>query len=188
MPHTNLSAKDKQAILAIARHAIQFGLQYQQPPVVELEKYSSNLSLPTGAFVTLTESNQLRGCQGEVITEKPILQLIADAAFDAAFNDSRFPRVNHLEEPVLHISISILSELSSIQAETESSLIEQIKQGIDGVYLEYDQHISEFLPDVWERFYDKSDFINQLKLKAKLKSDFWSPKLKFYKFKTIIID
>lgn len=188
MPSINLSLKDRKVLLDTARHAIQYGLTYQKSPALELEKYSSRLREHAASFVTLKESNQLRGCIGSLKAYQPLIQDVADHAFSAAFEDHRFPPVNAIEEPLMHISISILSAPKDICFSSEKDLLQQIRIGVDGLILNYKNTTATFLPAVWEQLTTPELFLSQLKLKAGLEADFWHQSIKISRYTCEYID
>lgn len=188
MSSIELNQKDKQSILKVARHSIQYGLTYQRPPVLELETYSQHLQEIAASFVTLKETNKLRGCIGTLEAYQPLIQDVAEHAYAAAFNDPRFPPVNAIEEPMLHISISILSSPEPMNFESESDLLSQIKPGEDGLVLEYHNRKGTFLPSVWAQIHSSDEFLRSLKLKAGLSEDFWSDEISVKRYGTIVID
>ncbi len=188
MPSTKLTLKDKKTLLDTARHAIQYGLIYHTAPKMELAKYSSNLQALGASFVTLKENNQLRGCIGSLTAYQALIQDVAEHAFLAAFNDHRFPPVNHLEEPLIHISISILSPSKPIIFTSQQDLISKLNPGSDGLILEYKEYKGTFLPSVWQQLPTAKEFLNQLKIKAGLSENFWSDEMKISRYYCDVID
>lgn len=188
MPSINLTLKDRKILLETARHAIQYGLIYHKPPILELEKYSVRLQENGASFVTLKESNQLRGCIGTLEVYQPLIQDVADHAFSAAFKDHRFSPVNAIEEPLMHISISILSSASEMTFNSEKDLLQQLRVGVDGLILNYQNATATFLPVVWEQLKTPELFLAQLKIKAGLKRDFWHSDIKFSRYTCEHID
>ncbi|MCW8880042.1 MAG: AmmeMemoRadiSam system protein A [Kangiellaceae bacterium] len=188
MPSSKITLKDKKIILDTARHAIQYGLTYQRPPILELETYPKELQENAATFVTLKETNRLRGCIGTIEAYQPLIQDVAEHAYAAAFNDPRFPPVNSIEEPMLHISISLLSTPEELKASSEQELIEKIRPDVDGVILKYKQHKGTFLPSVWEQIKTPEEFVHKLKLKAGLAENFWSDELTIATYQTDVID
>ncbi len=182
------SLKCKQVLLNTARHSIQYGLVYQQAPQLELAQYSKEACANGASFVTLKEGNQLRGCIGTLEAFQPLIQDVAENTFKAAFQDPRFPPVSSLEEPLLHISISLLSAPQKMQIESEDDLLTQISPGKDGITLCYKTHRSTYLPSVWDQLPKSDDFINQLKIKAGLPANFWHKDIDFYQYRCEIID
>lgn len=188
MPSSKLTLKDKKTLLTTARHAIQYGLTYAKSPKLELEKYTPVLLEKGASFVTLTESNQLRGCIGTLEAYQPLIQDVADHAYAAAFKDPRFPPVKHIEEPLLHISISILSPAVPIDFNSEQDLISQLIPGEDGLILEYQNNKGTFLPSVWQQLKSPQTFLNHLKAKAGLNEDFWDEEIKVSRYTCVSID
>ena len=60
---------------------------------------SETLNREYGAFVTLTEGGDLRGCIGYTSPIKPLYMTVRDTATLAANRDPRFPRVSASELP-----------------------------------------------------------------------------------------
>ncbi|TQV76707.1 AmmeMemoRadiSam system protein A [Aliikangiella marina] len=188
MPFTKLTQKDKQIILQTARHAIQYGLTYSKAPILELNSYSETLQQIGACFVTLKETNQLRGCIGGLEAKQPLIQDVADHAFAAAFKDPRFPKVNPIEEPMIHISVSILMPAEAMTFSSEADCLNQLVPGEDGLVLRYNGFKATFLPTVWEQLPEPQSFINHLKKKAGLSESFWSDEIEISRYKTINID
>ena len=59
----------------------------------------------------------------------------------------------------------------------EVELLAQLRPGMDGLILHFHHYRATFLPAVWETLPDPYMFLTQLKLKAGLPLDFWSPEL-----------
>jgi len=188
MPFSKLTPKQKQTLLETARHAIQYGLTYHRYPRLELNNYPEPLTLDGASFVTLTETGKLRGCMGTLEPYQPLVQDVAEHAYAAAFKDPRFPPVNPLEEPMLHICVSILSEPEIITCKDEAELLQQLVVNEDGLILEFAGHRATFLPEVWQQLPQPEKFLRQLKLKAGLSEDFWDPQMTFKRYRTIVID
>lgn len=188
MPSSNLSLKDKKTILETARHAIQYGLTYQQKPVLTLDSYKQSLIEQRATFVTLKESGNLRGCIGSLKANQSLIQDVADHAYAAAFNDMRFPPITTREEPAIHISVSVLSSPSKVKFKSESDLLSQLVPGQDGIILTYRSIRSTFLPSVWEELNSPQAFMAHLKQKAGLAKDFWSSHISIERYYTDTIE
>jgi len=67
------------------------------------------LDRPLGAFVTLREGGQLRGCIGRFEPEIPVYEVIMEMAVAAATQDYRFSPVAERELDKLEYEISVLS-------------------------------------------------------------------------------
>lgn len=173
---------DKAVLLATARHAIQYGLQHGRPPVTETQDCSARLQEAGASFVTLTLHQQLRGCIGSLQARRPLIVDVADNAYAAAFRDPRFPPVNEAEVPELDYHISILHPAEPLQFSDEDDLLRQIRPQVDGLILEDQGHRGTFLPSVWNSLPEPRQFLQQLKRKAGLPTDYWSGTLKVWRY------
>jgi len=95
-----------------------------------------------GVFVTLTNHGKLRGCLGDIETNKPLYQSIQELAVAAASRDWRFNPVTQTELEDIEIEISILTKPRRINDWQEIIL------GKHGVIIERDGHKGVFLPQV----------------------------------------
>jgi len=185
MPSTNLlSPENRATLLEIARTSIHHGLRHRQPLEVVLEAYPQSLRELRATFVTLEKGGQLRGCIGALAAYQPLVQDVAAHAYAAAFEDPRFPEVRAEEFPVLEVHISVLSPPEPLHFASEDELLAQLRPGEDGLILHFRQHRGTFLPSVWEHLADPYVFLAQLKQKAGLPLDFWSPELRAERYTT----
>lgn len=178
------NTEQRHLLKEIAKASIENGLHHGQSLKVVLGTLPKKLTEPRATFVTLTKHHQLRGCIGTLEPYRPLAQDVADNSFAAAFLDSRFLPVcaNELDEISIHISILSLAE--RIPCHSESELRDQLRPNIDGLILDDGSHRATFLPSVWEALPNVTDFINRLKMKAGLPSDYWSNDLMAYRYTT----
>ncbi len=185
MPSTNLlSPENRATLLEVARASIQHGLRHRQPLDVNPGNYSEPLRVLRATFVTLEKSGQLRGCIGALAAYQPLVQDAAVHAYAAAFEDPRFPEVRMEEFPALDVHISVLSPPEPLHFASEDELLAQLRPGEDGLILHFRHHRGTFLPSVWEHLTDPYVFLAQLKQKAGLPLDFWSPELRVERYTT----
>ncbi len=83
-----LSHKDKRFLLNVARGAIKSELA-GEPFTLPAPPASPALHEHCGAFVTLHEHGQLRGCIGNFISPRPLYETVADMALSAAFHEKK---------------------------------------------------------------------------------------------------
>jgi len=193
MPSTDenrLSPQERQWLLQLARESIRYGTRHGKPPTVQLEKLPAAIKKIRATFVTLEEHGQLRGCIGSLEAHRPLAEDVVQNAFSAAFSDPRFPPVSEDEVDRLEIHISVLSPMEEIHFDSEKDLLEQIRPGVDGLVLEDGDgpHRGTFLPAVWESLPDKRDFLHHLKMKAGLPPDYWSDRLRVWRYSTEVIE
>ncbi|GIW96995.1 MAG: hypothetical protein KatS3mg111_0328 [Pirellulaceae bacterium] len=179
-----LTEEDRQTLLETARAAIRFGLVNKHMLPVDARGYPRTLQQEAATFVTLYRHGQLRGCIGTVVPVRPLIEDVAINAYHAAFDDPRFPPLRLEEFDAVRISISVLSPLMPMEFASEDDLLRQIRPGTEGLLLEYGSHRGILLPIVWKALPDRDLFWRQLKLKAGLPPDFWSPNLRVYRFTT----
>jgi len=181
--HT-LSADDRTTLLEVARASIQHGLRHGRALKVNPEDYPEPLRPVRATFVTLEIGGQLRGCNGALTAYQPLVQDVAAHAYAAAFEDPRFPELRSDEFPRLELFISVLSPPEALWAGSEEDLLAQLRPGVDGLILQFHRYRATFLPAVWESLPDPYVFLAQLKHKAGLPLDFWSPELRVERYTT----
>lgn len=137
------------------------------------------------SFVTLKLNDKLRGCIGSVYPTKPLILDIIDNAKNAGFEDPRFEPLTIDELERLEISVSILSSIEKIEFKDEKDLLSKIYP--HGIILVEQDKRAVYLPVVWEQLPDREIFLNSLKEKAGLPSNYFSRTLEVYKFSAISI-
>ena len=182
-----LSTKYQQQLMQIAQDSIAYGLENGQPLPINSLDYAPELQRQRATFVTLEIKQQLRGCIGMLEAVRPLVADIAENAFAAAFRDPRFPAVSIKEYPRLEIHLSILSPAEAMSFYSEEDLIRQLRPGIDGLIMQEGSHRGTFLPSVWETLAKPEEFLQHLKQKSGLASDYWSDSLKVSRYQCEII-
>ena len=129
----------------------------------------------------------MRGCIGSAVASRPLIVDVVQHAFNAAFRDWRFPRLDLLELEGLTLSVSVLTPPAPVGFTGEADLLAQLRPGVDGLIIEDAGRRSLFLPSVWEELPDSRQFLALLKLKAGLPADYFSPQLAASRFRTIEI-
>ena len=162
-----MSAEEKKELLKIARATVESYVQTGKLP--EFSPASAALRRPLGAFVTLKENGQLRGCIGRFDPSGPLYLIIQQMAISAASQDPRFRPVNTNELGRLEYEISVLSPLRKIGTADEIIL------GKHGVQVSKGFHHGVFLPQVaTETGWSKEEFLGELcSQKAGLPRDCW---------------
>jgi AmmeMemoRadiSam system protein A len=160
-----LSNDDKSALLKIARQSlvetIVHGRRWQPDAPTGI------LTERRGAFVTLHVRGKLRGCVGQVETQKSLAETVARCAISAAREDDRFNPVQADEVAPLEIEISVLSSPKAIAPN-------EIVVGKHGLIVECGPFRGLLLPQVaTERNWKAEKFLSETCLKAGLPSDAW---------------
>ncbi|MCX6251707.1 MAG: AmmeMemoRadiSam system protein B [Bacteroidetes bacterium] len=150
----NLSKNEKKELLSIARKTIEQYIRNHKSPSIDTIGFSSNLKMKSGAFVTLKEKGELRGCIGRFTSDEPLYVVIEEMAIASSTQDSRFPPVDVKEIDKIEIEISVLSPMKKINS------IDEIVMGKNGIYIKKGYLSGTFLPQVaTETGWSKEDFL-----------------------------
>jgi MEMO1 family protein len=160
---------DKKALLKIARNTIDQYIRYNKTPGIDATGFSASMNVHSGAFVTLKENGELRGCVGRFISDEPVYKVVQEMAIASSTEDTRFPRVEPKEIDKLEIEISVLSPMKKIHS------IDEIELGKDGIYIKKGYLSGTFLPQVAvETGWTKEEFLGHCaRDKAGLGWDGW---------------
>jgi len=159
----------KNILLKIARDSIQAAVT--DTPAPDFKTDDPQLNANCGCFVTLKNGPHLRGCIGQFISDKPLVNLISEVARSSATSDPRFidKPITLDEMPSLNIEISVLSPLKK----TDDPM--SLRLGIDGIYIRKKGRSGCFLPQVAEETnWTKKQFLSYCcSHKAGLSPDAW---------------
>jgi len=164
-----MTNQQKKIILETAKQAIKAAVAGKRAakPICSDEQ----LKQKQGCFVTIKNSDELRGCIGNFTADKPLIEMVSDMAVSAAKYDPRFVgnRITEDELDELDIEISVLSPLKR----TNDPL--SLRLGIDGIYISRGHSSGCFLPQVaTETGWSKEEFLSCCcSHKAGLKPDAW---------------
>ncbi len=78
----------------------------------------------------------------------------------------------------------MLSVLEPVAAGSERELLGQLEPGRHGLVLALGPRRATFLPAVWTSLPDPGRFLGELKAKAGLPRDFWSPAMEAWRYTT----
>lgn len=161
-------------LLALARLAVTASVRRESRPALP---QGPGLHRPAGAFVTLTEHHELRGCIGYPDADQPLAAVVARCAASAATDDPRFPPVTPDELADLLVEISVLGPLEVV---TDPS---SIVVGRDGLIIELGHRRGLLLPQVAiEWGWDRDAFLTHTCLKAGVPADAWRTGARLFKF------
>jgi len=173
-----LSDDQRTRLLRIARQSIEAWFDGRR---LELDfgALDAELRLPSGAFVTLSESTgDLRGCIGSIEPVAALARAVSLSAINAAFRDPRFPPLRKVELPGIHIEISVMSPIVAVVD------VDEIEVGRDGLIVSQGRRAGLLLPQVATEYeWDRDTFLRHTCLKAGLPADSWrSPGCRIEKF------
>lgn len=173
---------EKRELLSLARQAIMSGLDIGPAP---LPVDAPHLQREGACFVTLKKNGELRGCIGTLVAHRSLAADVIQNARNAALRDPRFPPLSAAEFPGTTIAISVLTSPRPLPVKDEAQLLQELRPGEDGLILEDGSHRATFLPSVWEQLPEPELFLAQLRRKAGLPAGYWSPSLRFSRYRSI---
>jgi len=168
-----VSPEDKRYLLELARRTLEEVVRHGREPDVEVADVSQRLRQPSGAFVTLEKHGQLRGCIGHIQPREPLYRAVIDNAHNAALRDTRFSPVTADELSSIEVEVSVLTVPQRLEFSSPEDLLEKLTPHQDGVVLTVGFRRSTFLPQVWEKLPDKTQFLQHLSTKAGLPPSGW---------------
>lgn len=150
-----LNAAQKKRLLEIARGSITDFVKDGRRK--DLKESDPALNRDLGAFVTLHENGELRGCIGNMVGQGPLYKTVADMAIEAATGDPRFRKLSPSEIDKIDIEISVLSPLQKVKSSDE------IKIPGHGVLVRKGFSSGVYLPQVaTETGWNKEEFLTSL--------------------------
>lgn len=183
-PEAVLNAEVRAFLLRVARESIENAVcaggtrRFAHP--VASKRIPAAVLRKMGAFVSLKDrrTGALRGCIGEILPVRPLVEAVARRAVDAALHDSRFLPVTGNELASLRIEISVLTPPKKVASWREIVL------GRDGMTFEKNGRFAVFLPQVApEQRWDLPTTLSHLARKAGLPADAWRDGAKFATFR-----
>ena len=169
-PKFSLTSVEKRQLLEIARKSVESvvkdGKLYELPA-----NLPQSLMQDRGAFVTIKENGDLRGCIGHTAAIQPLALTVRDVAGFAALQDPRFRPVTAGELPQLKYEISVLSPMRRV------SDVNQIKVGEHGLMIKKGRYRGILLPQVApEQHWNRNTFLDETAMKAGLPAKAWRDK------------
>jgi AmmeMemoRadiSam system protein A len=164
---TALTDTDKRTLLSLARQTLLAHLEGRERADVGTESEAAQQH--RAAFVTLRTrtTGELRGCIGEVIARRPLIESVARMAVSAGTQDPRFPPASAEELDGLTIEISALTPMMPIRPD-------EVVVGKHGLMISKGHCSGLLLPQVpIEQGWDRERYLRGLCAKAGLPSDAW---------------
>ena len=168
--NSGLSADDRAYLLRVARASMEQAVRSRNSPLAVPQDAPKSTRAKMGAFVTLNNkaSGALRGCIGEIMPMRPLVEAVAARAVDSALRDPRFSPVSERELGGLRVEVSALTPPKRVASWRDIVL------GRDGITLEKNGCFAVFLPQVApEQGWDLPTTLSYLSQKAGLPSDAW---------------
>jgi len=183
-----LTHEQRAAALSLAECTAAYGARHGEPfPVTD----AISRLFPAGeraSFVSVYVEDELNGCVGSLRATRPLPDDLVHNAYNAAFDDHRFPALELSDLPGIGVRISVLAPLEPVPADRESEIWEHVEPGRHGLLLTSERHRGTFLPSVWEKCPDPAAFLAHLKEKAGLEPDEWPDRLQLFRYTTDVFD
>jgi AmmeMemoRadiSam system protein A len=160
-----LGDREQETLLTLARRALEARVRGTPAPA---RQRGGLLDEPRGAFVTIHNRGELRGCLGRIEVDRPLADTVADLAAVVADSDPRFEPVSSAELSRLEVEVSVLTP------EREVTAIEEIEVGRHGLIVEHGARRGLLLPQVAvEQGWSRERFLEHTCVKAGLPPDAW---------------
>jgi len=182
-----LSAEEESTLLQIARDSLVAWV-VEQRRLDDLSGYAltGRLTEKHGAFVTLRNRGELRGCIGYTANREPLAEAVRDNAINAATRDFRFSSVTPAEVEDITIEISALAPGDTPETPFRRvNDVSDIQIGRDGLYIERPPAPGGLLlPQVAvEQGWDVPQFLSAVCRKAGYPDQSWeSPDTRLHRF------
>jgi len=161
MKNLELDDRQRELLLKIAREAVENAVSGSPPGQYSID--DPVLNTECGAFVTIHNTGNLRGCIGNITAATPLWMTVMNMAVEASTGDPRFPPVTPGELEDIDIEISALSPLWKIKD------IKEIEVGKHGILIKKGFNQGLLLPQVaTENGFDRISFLEHTCLKAGL--------------------
>ena len=182
-----LSDSDGVFLVKTARMAVTEFLSNGKRTKLESE-YEGKFSFNSGVFVTLNNSDGLRGCIGFPMPDKKLSHGIIDAAISAATEDPRFSPVKTNELNDIVFEVTVRTPPDEIVVTDPTEYLGKIKVGRDGLIIRHSFSSGLLLPQVPVEYdWSVEEFLQHTCEKAGLARDTWkNESVKIEKFEGII--
>jgi AmmeMemoRadiSam system protein B/AmmeMemoRadiSam system protein A len=175
----DLTQARREELLALVRETLDEYLDTGQVPDHETD--DPVLTRRSGAFVTLRQDGQLRGCIGHTQADLPLYQVVQQMAVAAATQDPRFSALTRENLPGVTVEISVLSPFRRV---TDA---EQVQVGTHGLMIFKEGHQGLLLPQVpVEQGWNRATFLEELCQKAGLPPGCWQEGAGIYAFTAVV--
>ena len=169
MKNLELNSIQKKLLLRIARETVENTVSGSAPGDYNID--DPVLNIECGAFVTIHDHGNLRGCIGNITARTPLWKTVMNMAIEASTRDPRFPAISADELDDIDIEISALSPLWKIKD------IEKIEAGKHGILIKKGFNQGLLLPQVaTKNNFNRKSFLEHTCLKAGLDQNCYKDK------------
>jgi AmmeMemoRadiSam system protein A len=166
--------EDRHRLLQLARDAIAAHVTGSPEPRAEV---AGVFARPGGAFVTIHNRGELRGCIGHIEATEPLGVVVPQCAVAACSTDPRFPSVSASELAEIDLELSLLGPLERIAGPAD------IEVGRHGLVVSRGWRRGLLLPQVATEWrWDAPTFLAHTCQKAGLPPDAWQHGADLWRF------
>jgi uncharacterized protein len=170
-----LTSEELATLVDVAERSIRLAVLDGRRWLPDPSLYPTALQHRGAAFVTLRKHGRLMGCVGTMVAAEPLVTTVADRARAAAFDDPRFPGITADDLTHLDVSVSVLSPMERVRANSYDDLLAIVRPGVDGLLVEAGGNRATLLPSVWDELPSPTAFVEALWRKAWLAPREWPP-------------
>lgn len=171
-----LTLEEQKILLRMAREAIEHRVRGEKLPDIQTTSLTPNLREQGASFITLSIGGKLRGCIGAIEAYQPLAEDVREHAVAAALEDPRFPPLRKDELSRVQIEVSRLTRPVRLEYTDANDLLSKLRPFVDGVILQDGLRRATFLPQVWEKIPDPSEFMDNLCHKMGVPHRHWKSK------------
>jgi len=184
----NITKEDGKDLIFLAKESIS--TYFNDKEVSVTDDIKKKFSEESGAFVTLTIDEELRGCIGFTEAMFPLWETIVKTAQSAAFSDPRFKPLTDEEFKKIKIEVSVLTKPELIEVNDVSDYEKEIEIGKHGLIVEKGMYKGLLLPQVFTEYnvnWEKA--LEMTCQKAGLSADAWKDSdCKIFRFSALIFN
>ena len=171
-----LTLEEQRILLRLAREALERSVSGEKLAPLDETSLPPNLREKGSSFITLTVGGELRGCIGALEPYQSLAEDVREHAVAAALKDPRFLPVRKEELSDIQIEVSRLTRPVPLDYVDANDLLSKLRPHVDGVILRDGFRRATFLPQVWEKIPDPSEFLDNLCYKMGVKAGYWKNK------------
>ncbi len=178
-----ISSQEGNFLIKLARTAIEIYLNEKK--IMEIpDDTPDSLMEKRGAFVTINESGNLRGCIGYSEPIKSLVNTVIEVAISAATSDPRFYPLKKTDLEKISLEVSVLSKPHLIEVTEPQEYLEKVEVSKDGLIVEKGFYKGLLLPQVATEWgWDSEELLCNTCMKAGLSPDCWlDPDTQVYNF------
>jgi hypothetical protein len=154
------------ALARLAADAVVLAVRWGPADPGPIAPADDMLTTPGASFVTLRHGTAVRGCVGSLSAYRALHRDVAENARAAALRDQRFEPLLPAELAETHVEVAVLTATSLMPFADERDLYGQLRPGVDGLIVAYEDVLATYLPEVWDLHPEPEQFVAELRLKA----------------------